>query len=162
MLRVLDCRAARKARALLVGLCLCCPPTALASDWAGGIYLQIPLGSGQPFYGFQAGWQPSSMGAGADTQHQGESPGGAVMEWRNHFDGRQELWMNGTRLAQTDTVYSDQGSAGSGADSGVDGQTIAAVVVGAVLIALIANADSVKGCIGTACPPPEQPPETGQ
>jgi cytosine/uracil/thiamine/allantoin permease len=84
------------------------------------------------------------------------------MEWRKHFDGSHELWMNGTRLVQTDTVYSDQGPARSGTDPGVDWQTVAAVVVGAVLIAIIANADSVEGCIGTACPSPEPPPDSGQ
>jgi hypothetical protein len=150
---------------MLIGLYLACPLTAAASDLTAGIYLQIPLGSGQPFYGFQASWQPPALGsnasANADTHRLGETPGGAVMEWRNHFDGRHELWMNGTRLVQTDSVYSDEGPAGSGTNSGVDGQTIAAIIVGAALVAAIANADSVKGCIGTACPSPEDPPDPG-
>lgn len=165
MLNALDGRGSRKAWPLLIGLYLGCPLTAAASDWTGGIYLQIPLGPGQPFYGFQAGWQPSAPGSGgpaAIAMHGlDETTGGAMMEWRNHFDGRRELWMNGARLVQTETLYSDEGPAGSGTKSGIDGMTVAAVVVGAALIAAIANADSVTGCIGTACPPPQNPPDTG-
>ncbi len=151
---------------MLISLCLGCPLAAVASDLTAGVYLQIPLGPGQPFYGFQAGWQPSGLAsgdsAGMPFARPGETPGGAVMEWRTHLDGSKELWMNGTRLVQTDTLYSDDGPAGSETNSGFDVKIVAAVLVGAALVAAIANADNVTGCIGTACPPPEDRSDAGE
>jgi hypothetical protein len=162
MLNARGSRFASKARSLVIGTCLCCPFGAAAGDLTGGVFLQIPLGSGQPFYGLQAGWQPSPLGFetfdGVDLSSAGGSSGGTVMQWRNHFDGRSELWMNGTRLVQSDALYADGGVAGGETASGIDEYTVAAVIVGAVVVAAIVNADSVKGCAGTACPTPEPAP----
>jgi hypothetical protein len=162
MVDALKAGCARRARRALLGLCLVLPFPLLAGDLTGGVFLQIPLGSGEPFYGFHTGWHPPSVGSdfgGVDLHRPDEMAGGAVMQWRNHFDGRSELWMNGTRLAQTNALYANGGAAGDEAASGIDAYTVAAVVVGAVLVAAIVNADSVKGCVGTACPPPEPPPD---
>jgi len=161
MMKPLDSRLVRKARSLVVAVCLGCPLPVVAGDLTAGFYLQIPLGQAQPFYGLQAGWQPSVFFRDAlgdvDRHRLGAPSRGAVMEWRNPFDGSRELWMNGTRLAQAEALHADGDTAGSATDSGVDGYAIAAVIVGAVLVAAIVNADSVEGCVGTACPPPDRP-----
>jgi hypothetical protein len=162
MVDAMQARGARVARKALLGLCLGWPFPLLAGDLTGGVFVQIPLGSGQPFYSFQAGWQAASVASdfgNVDLHRPGGTAGGAVMQWRNHFDGRRELWMNGTRLVQTDALYSDGDAAGEGTASGLDEYTVAAVLVGAVLVAAIVNADSVKGCVGTDCPSPEPPPD---
>jgi hypothetical protein len=161
MLSSLNGNFAVRARSLVVACCLGCPFPALAEDLTAGIYLQIPLGQAQPFYGLRAGWQPSIRDAGAfggvDGHRHGIPPHGAVMEWRNHFDGSHELLMNDTRLVQMNAFRANGDAARSGTDSGVDGHTIAAVIVGAALVAAIVNADSATGCVGTACPPPDRP-----
>ena len=150
---------------LLGGLLLAAPFVAKAGDLSAGLYISMSLGKGESYYGLRAGFDATGD-SDVSVENIGQmlqpEAGIAVLDVRNHFAGGQEILLNGTRLTSDYRLHADSGASSQSSDSQFDGQVLAAVVVGAALIAAIANADSVKGCVGTACPEPDPPEQSAE
>jgi hypothetical protein len=134
--------------------------SALASDLAFNAYLGIPLDGSGAFFGANCEFEPAGRYAGLGEI--GDRPR-VKLDLRYSGTGGTVMSLNDVRVMSPLARYAAE-TAGDGeqdsAEKGdVDWHLVAAAVLGAGLIAAVANADSVKvsACSGPNCPP-EKPP----
>jgi hypothetical protein len=134
--------------------------SAQSADIAFNAYIGIPLNGKNTFFGASCGTE-SAVSAKGDNSFSVMPP--LTFDLRYSGDRGAVLSFNGVPFSHALVRRSSGGSADEGSDTNnkeVDWMAVAAVVVGAGLIALVATADDsrVQICSGVDCPPPEKPP----
>ena len=132
-----------------------------AADLAFNAYWGIPFDGGRAFFGANCELDPLAASAYQAEDDAAIAPR-LTLDFRHSGERGTVMSLNGIPVISPQAHYaSDDGAGGQGdaQNKGIDWQIVAAVAVGAGLIAAVAAADHVRvsGCSGPNCPPPVQP-----
>lgn len=148
----------RVVYALTVMLSLSLSAPAQAADVAFNAYLGISLDGSSSFFGASCG---VDRVAPFDVDNDFERPPRPALDLRYSADRGTVLFLNGIPLRSPLARHSSDGDERANDNKNeIDWTMVAAVLVGAGLIALVATADETKvqACSGPNCPPPDRPP----